>query len=90
MQTPDGAMNADAIVINFSVDLPARALVMNMKQWNGISGCLYCEDEGTVVDGDHLHHYWPQQVSSVARSHSSLLKNAETATLTGNTVCNAY
>ena len=73
VQTPAGALNAGAILMNCSVDLPARAMVMNMKQWNGISGCLYCEDEGTVIGGDHLHCYWPQQESSVARSHASLL-----------------
>ena len=78
--------SAGAILMNCSMDLPARAMVMNMKQWNGISGCLYCEDEGTVIGGDHLHRYWPQQESSVARSHASLLKNAETATRTGTTV----
>ena len=65
--------SAGAILMNCSMDLPARAMVMNMKQWNGISGCLYCEDEGTVIGGDHLHRYWPQQESSVARSHASLL-----------------
>ena len=40
-----------------SVDLPARAIVLNMKQWNGAHGCLYCESPGTVLPGDHLHRY---------------------------------
>lgn len=87
VQTPVGVMSAGAILINCSVDLPARAMLMNMKQWNGICGCLYCEDEGSVVGSDHLHRYWPQQASSVQRSHAALLLNAEEATRTGTAVC---
>ena len=87
MQTPDGPMNAGVILINCSLDLPARAIVLNTKQWNGAFGCLYCEDQGTVLDGDHLHRYWPQQGDSVARSHSSLLLHAEEATRTKTAVC---
>ena len=40
-----------------SVDLPARAMVLHMKQWNGAYGCAYCDDEGTCIDGDNLHQY---------------------------------
>ena len=86
MQTPDGVMTAGVILTLCSVDLPARAILMNMKQWNGMHGCLYCEDSGTTVDGDHLHRYWPQQESTVARSHLSLLGNGEAATRTRTTV----
>ena len=69
-----------------SVDLPARALITNMKQWNGINGCLYCEDRGVTIGGDHLHRYWPYQPSSTSRSRASLLSNAEMAVITGNAV----
>ena len=86
VQTPDGIMKAHAVLLCLSVDLPARSLVMNMKQWNGVCGCLYCEDKGTVMDGNHLHRYWPQQSASVARTHASLLVNAETATRTKTVV----
>ena len=58
------------------MDLPARAMVTYMKQWNDISGCLYCEDEGITVGGDHLHQYGPVQDSCVERSHASLLRCA--------------
>ena len=48
---------ARAIPLLCSVDLPARAILLNMKQWNGVQGCLYCESTGTVLPGDHLHRY---------------------------------
>lgn len=87
VHTPVGTMRAGAILLTCTVDLPARAMLINMKQFNGIHGCLYCEDEGTVLGADHLHRYWPQQSTSVQRSHASLLRNAEEATRTGTTVC---
>jgi hypothetical protein len=42
-----GLMQAHAILLNCSVDLPARAALANMKQWNGCHGCLYCKDKGS-------------------------------------------
>lgn len=82
VKTPSGVMTAKAIVLNCAVDLPARALVCNMKQWNGCNGCLYCEKEGTTLPGDHLHRYWPYRSVPVMRSHTSLLHNAQIATAT--------
>lgn len=85
MQTPSGAMIAKAILLNCSVDLPARAIVLNMKQWNGINGCLYCDHEGVTLSGDHLHRDWPLKPSR-PRTHASLLHNAEQAVITGKSV----
>ena len=79
VQSPIGPQIARAILIMGSFDLPARAIVMNTKQWNGQYGCLYCEDKGTTVGSDHLHRYWPDEGPSVERTHTSLLKNAEDA-----------
>lgn len=83
MLTPAGMMLAGAILLSCSVDLPARAMIMNMKQFNGMYGCVYCEDQGTVVGSDHLHRYWPQQTASIPRS---LLSNAREAITTGSVV----
>ena len=80
-------MIAGVILIMCSVDLPARAMVLHMKQWNGAYGCAYCEDEGT---GDHLHPYWPQKDGSIARTHSSVLMHAETATNTTGTAVSVH
>ncbi len=78
VQTPAGPLIARAILIASSFDLPARAIVTNMK----LHGCLYCEDLGTTVGGDHLHRYWPDEGPSVARTHASLMKHANDATKT--------
>ena len=86
MDTPSGAMVARAILLCCSVDLPARAMITNMKQFNGKHGCLYCEDEGTVIGSDHLHRYWPQKTSCTSRTHQSVLSNATDAIATGSVV----
>lgn len=36
-------------VICVSCDLPAKALVQNFMQFNGLYGCGYCEQSGEVV-----------------------------------------
>ena len=86
VQTPDGALIARAILLCCSFDLPARAIALNMKQWNGAYGCLYCEDMGTTIGGDHLHRYWPHQDSVQTRTHASVFQNAVDAVRTGNAV----
>lgn len=78
VQSPAGPNVARAILINCSVDLPAKAILTNMKQWNGKYGCVYCEEEGTIGD-DHL-----------PRTHVSLLKNAEDAASKAITVSIGY
>ena len=79
-------MVARAILLSYSVDLPARAMISNMKQWNGAYDYLYCEELGTTVGGDQLHRYWPYtHVTPI--SHESLLQNAAMATTTGTPVC---
>ena len=45
MNSPAGEITCKARLL-CSVDLPARASVLNMKQFNGKYGCSQCEDEG--------------------------------------------
>ena len=75
-----------AILLQCSVDLPARAVVMNMKQFNGEFGCLYCEAEGRTPPGDHLHRYWPPSSRGPAHSHETLLENAQETISIGDAV----
>ena len=86
VDTPVGAKVARVALLLCSVDLPARTLITNMKQWNRLNGCLYCEGQGVTIGGDHLHRYWPYQPSSSLRSRASLLSNAEMVVITGNAV----
>ena len=55
-----------AMLLTCAFDLPARALVLDMKQFNGKYACVYCEDDslracalvlrqGQTPPGDHLH-----------------------------------
>ena len=86
--TPASSMVTRAILLICSVDLPAHALVTNMKQWNGANGCLYCEDEGTTIGADHLHRYWPYKQDCIPRTHVSLFENAKSAIRSGTAVSN--
>lgn len=72
VHTPEGVMTAKAILINCCVDLPARAILLNMKPWNGQHGYLFCESPGSTVPGDHLHRYWTEDATAVNRTHTSL------------------
>jgi len=87
VQTPAGKMKCHAMLLQCSVDLPARALVLNSKQFNGKYGCLYCESTGETPPGDHLHRYWPPPSSGLTlRSHESVMQNATKATSDGEPV----
>ena len=40
----------------------------------------FCEDEGRTEQGKPLHQWWPPTSATKARTHHSVLKNAEDAT----------
>ena len=73
-----------------SVDLPARALLMNMKQYNGKFGCLYCEDPGVTLPNNSLHRFWPGMRDGKARTHQSILCDIKAAVVTGEPVSSLY
>ena len=76
VKTPVGIKTARSMLLQLSVDLPARALALNMKHFNGAFACCYCESEGEKLPGDHLHRYWPYVPGTTQRTHQSLLANA--------------
>jgi len=76
VDTPDGRMKAHVMLLFSCVDLPAQALMLNMKQFNGKWGCNYCEDEGVPRRSCHLHRNWPYEESVVLRTHQSMMQNA--------------
>ncbi len=69
-----------------SVDLPAKAIVLNMKQFNGRYACIHCEDEGVPRPSSHLHRNWPYSSNSTPRTHASILANAQEALDKGEAV----
>jgi len=79
VRTPTGYATVRAALVVCSCDLPARALVTNMLQFNGTHGCLYCEDSGDTVEGKPLHRFWPHKPNSTLRTHQSLISNAKDA-----------
>ena len=43
--TPGGVYRRKGMLLLFTADLPARAAVMNMKNFNGEYACSTCEDK---------------------------------------------
>ena len=83
---PEGIITAHAILLQCSADLPARAPLTNMKQYNGCWRCLYCNSKGTTHGTDHLHRFWPHDPSSTLRSTQSIADDAHEAVHTGEAV----
>ena len=68
-------------------DLQAKALVTNMKQFNGENGCSTCLDTGKTVGKHSLHRVWPYNPNMEYRTHKSVIKCAHEATRSGELVC---
>ncbi len=47
LQTPSGPKTLRAKLLCCVFDLPARAMALNLTQWNGRFGCTFCLDEGS-------------------------------------------
>lgn len=83
ISTPDGKQTLLCVLLMCAVDLPARAIVLNMKQYNGMYGCSFCYDTGKTKIGSPLHRFWPpQSVTPALRTHQSVHENAIDATTT--------
>lgn len=79
MKTPDGEWTVKARLLMCSVDLPARAAVLNMIQYNGEYGCCFCEDKGAPRPTSSLQRNWPFLTSNTRRTHRGIISNAKTA-----------
>lgn len=79
VRSPIGLVHARAILLLSSLDLPARAIVTNVKHFNGKHSCIYCEQEGTTSERSHSHRWWPFESNVVFRTHHSLMENAKEA-----------
>lgn len=87
MNSPTEVMTSRARLIMCSVDLPARALLLNMRQYNGQHGCVYYEDDGTPRLSSHLHRNWPYTSDPVPHIHAKMLEDADKAVSDGEAVC---
>ena len=60
-----------------TLDLPAKVIVMNMKQFNGQQGCTYSKVEGVPKRSTHLHRNWPYNPNNITRTHNGMLRNVQ-------------
>jgi len=72
-----------AHLIASCLDLPARAMVSNMKQFNGKHACIVCCDEGETPEGNALHRYFPYRDDSIMRTKDSFSSDAKEASRKG-------
>lgn len=90
VNTTNGKLLVKARLIAVATDLPARALVLNMKQFNGKYGCSICLDEGECPPGRPLLRFYPFRTAFSERTHQSMLTDANEACRTGTAVSNWY
>lgn len=88
IRTPAGVTTAHARLLLCSVDLIAKASILNMKQFNGKHGCSYCEDEGKSRASSHLHRNWPYSSTTTPRTHNSIMRDAKEAVRENSPVSN--
>ncbi|XP_067649897.1 uncharacterized protein [Haliotis asinina] len=78
--TPDGEVECRAILIASTCDLPARACVCAMNQYNGQSSCVKCLQTGKVVKVGKGHtRVFPPNMDCLdgpARSDNSVTRDA--------------
>lgn len=85
--TPDGVKTCRAIISVCTVDLPARALVCNMKAFNGAYSCVTCLDEGdNTIGASPMVRYWPYNASCQVRSTTDVIDAFTDATTTNTAV----
>ena len=65
------------MLVVLTMDLQARAYVLNMTKQNGESGCVSCEQPGEIVkkvkDNCHVYLYYESKVPT-KRTNESILK----------------
>ena len=79
LQTAEGLQLCRFRLALVTCDLPARAMVVAMKNHNGQCACLYCYHTGITVGDDHLHRYWPYDPIALRRSHASFIQDVSEA-----------
>ena len=85
--TPEVLQHCRALLILITCDLPARAMVLCMKQHNGQHACPYCYNPGITVGDDHLHRFWPYKSDATARTHADVVGDVTQAVDSKHLVC---
>ncbi len=77
-------------MVVMSCDLPARALTLNMRQFNGKHGCHLCEDPGENSSLNPLLRWWPYNGEIVLRTKQSMLKSSVDVALQDEIVSSVF
>lgn len=76
-------INVKGILLCGTCDLPAKAMVMNMTQFNGKFGCPKCKQEGTVIQSGKGHtRVFPFDTSCFngpKRTHEEFVRHGDEA-----------
>ena len=80
------------VTICACLDLPARASVLNVVQFNGLYGCNFCEQPGcscSTEKGGHVHTfpYIQSNPKGPPRTHTGYIEHAKQAVMKSSTVC---
>lgn len=78
----DGNITVQCMLFVATADLPARAALMNMKQYNGKCACHLCKTEGTAYGQFNLHRCWPYEQNPEKRTHQDQINFARNASQT--------
>lgn len=89
IKTASGCITIRTTLLMCSVDLPARSLCANMKQYNGQYGCIYCENPGTPRLSCPSVRDWLPGTHNL-RTHQSIIQNAREAAEGREAVCNMF
>ena len=73
VHTPWGTMLSRAVLVLCSLDLSAKSIVLNMKQFKCRFACNFCEHEGVSWPSSYLHRNWPYQPDITPRTHKSFM-----------------
>ena len=76
----DGDITVRCMLFVATAGLPARAALMNMKQYNGKCACHLCKTEGTSYGQHNLHRCWPYEENYEKRTHQDQIYFATKAT----------
>ena len=88
MSLPDnGSLEIKAFFVGVVADLPARAMLLNVSQFNGYFGCNFCLHPGVnhKTGRGHVMVYPPGTYTT--RTHEEMLQNACQAVISGDTIC---
>lgn len=85
-----GTITVKGLLLCGTCDLPAKAIMMNMAQFNGEYGCIKCKQAGSVVPIGKGHgRVFPFDASLIdgpKRNHDEFIANGEEAFASGTRV----